>query len=157
MKLLRKGFIEELLKILITVCIAIAVANISTYSTIVIELTRYPQEYNLQTGYIPYTNMIKQNLKNSSIEKVFVRDKNVKGIQKVKGGNGKTNYYAVITYGNSNINVEIPDNLYRYIASNKIQKENVIISINGAEPKGKINGNEIILNKDAQITINITV
>ena len=152
-----KNYFKQAISLLITVCLIVGIANIPAYAgATAISATKTTDAILSEPYYTP-AQLTKETelLKVSSSEKISVENENIKGVQQGKDSNGQTKYYAVISYGEKDINVEIPNNLYQYIANNKISKESVTVTINEAETKGNINGNGVISSTDAQITINI--
>ena len=147
--------ILKIIAMLVVSCFILPVINLPLYSYTIVGYPQYSQDYNLQKECVIRPQAVKQVLKSSFVKKVSVNDEKVKKIQKEKDGNGQEKYYAIISDGTMNINVEIPNNLFQYLLNNKISKENVTITINDADAKGSINGNYIVNNTDAQITINI--
>ena len=139
---------------LIAGCLMIGVTsitNIALYSATLINPANYSQKYNLQTEYLSSSQTVEKTLKDHSTEKISLSNEQIKKVKKINDGSGQINFYAVISDGARNINVEIPDNIYKYITNNKILKENVTITINQAKPKGIINGDYIVSNVDHKL------
>ena len=147
-----KKILKKVFSILIVINLMMGIAN-SAYSATVIGPVKYSNKYNLQAECVASNQVTKQVLKKYSLKRISVKDEKIKNVQKSKNSNGQIKCYAVISYDKKNISVEIPDNLFQYISSNKISKENVTITISEAEIKEIVNGNYVVSNSDAQITI----
>ncbi|WP_413853846.1 hypothetical protein [Candidatus Ruminimicrobium bovinum] len=80
------------------------------------------------------TKDVENNNMHTTSSKVTFNNAKVKNIWRLED-NGTTIYYANVSYGSKESNVEISKNLYNYIASGKVSQENISFSVNEAEPK----------------------